>query len=175
MDLAKFFDSVNHDRLTAVLERNRRDRMFLRLIRRYLRTGIMAVGIVSVREEGTPQGPPLSPILSLIVLYELGARRARPEVLQIRRRLQHLREVAVSRGTRVGKHDQVYRGDAQAAGQAQQERRISPSTSKVSRLHTRGRRGCSEGASQAVQAETLRDPSARLASVLQARLQQGCV
>lgn len=71
MDIAKFFDTVNHDRLMAVLERNCRDKMLLRLIRRYLRTGIMADGLVSVREEGTPQGSPLSPILSLIVLDEL--------------------------------------------------------------------------------------------------------
>lgn len=71
MDLAKFFDTVNHDRLMAVLERNCRDKMLLRLIRRYLRTGIMDGGLVTVREEGTPQGSPLSPILSLIVLDEL--------------------------------------------------------------------------------------------------------
>ena len=71
MDLAKFFDIVNHDRLMAVLERNCRDKMLLRLIRRYLRTGIMDGGLVTVREEGTPQGSPLSPILSLIVLDEL--------------------------------------------------------------------------------------------------------
>ena len=71
MDLAKFFDTVNHDRLMSVLERNCEDKMLLRLIRRYLRTGIMDNGLVSVREEGTPQGSPLSPILSLIVLDEL--------------------------------------------------------------------------------------------------------
>lgn len=71
MDLAKFFDTVNHDRLMTVLERNCRDKMLLRLIRRYLRTGIMDGGLVTVREEGTPQGSPLSPILSLIVLDEL--------------------------------------------------------------------------------------------------------
>lgn len=71
MDLAKFFDTVNHDRLMAVLERNCRDKVLLRLIRRYLRTGIMDGGLVTVREEGTPQGSPLSPILSLIVLDEL--------------------------------------------------------------------------------------------------------
>ncbi len=71
MDLAKFFDTVSHDRLMAVLERNCRDKMLLRLIRRYLRTGIMDGGLVTVREEGTPQGSPLSPILSLIVLDEL--------------------------------------------------------------------------------------------------------
>lgn len=71
MDLAKFFDTVNHDRLISVLERNCRDKMLIRLIRRYLRTSILADGLVTPRDEGTPQGSPLSPILSLIVLDEL--------------------------------------------------------------------------------------------------------
>ena len=71
MDLAKFFDTVNHDRLISMLERNCRDKMLIRLIRRYLRTGILADGLVIPRDEGTPQGSPLSPILSLIVLDEL--------------------------------------------------------------------------------------------------------
>ena len=71
MDLAKFFDTVNHDRLMTALARDCQDKMLLRLIRRYLRTGIMADGLISTRDEGTPQGSPLSPILSLIVLDEL--------------------------------------------------------------------------------------------------------
>lgn len=71
MDLAKFFDTVNHDRLISVLERHCRDKMLIRLIRRYLRTGILADGLVTPRDEGTPQGSPLSPILSMIVLDEL--------------------------------------------------------------------------------------------------------
>lgn len=71
MDLAKFFDTVNHDRLMSRLERDGMDKMLLKLIRRYLRTGIMANGLVEARTCGTPQGSPLSPILSLIVLDEL--------------------------------------------------------------------------------------------------------
>ena len=71
MDLEKFFDTVNHDRLMSRLERDIKDRMLLRLIRRYLRTGILENGLVSARTEGAPQGSPLSPILSLIVLDEL--------------------------------------------------------------------------------------------------------
>ena len=71
MDLAKFFDTVNHDRLMSKLEKHIEDKMLLRLIRRYLRTGIMSEGLVQARDEGTPQGSPLSPILSLIVLDEL--------------------------------------------------------------------------------------------------------
>ena len=71
MDLAKFFDTVNHDRLMSRLEKDCADKALLKLIRRYLRTGIMSDGLVEAREEGTPQGSPLSPILSLIVLDEL--------------------------------------------------------------------------------------------------------
>ena len=56
LDLAKFFDTVNHDRLMSKLGQHIEDKMLLRLIRRYLRTGIMADGVVQVREEGTPQG-----------------------------------------------------------------------------------------------------------------------
>ncbi len=71
MDLEKFFDTVNHDRLMSRLERDIKDRMLLRLIRRYLRTGILENGLISARTEGTPQSSPPSPILSLIVLDEL--------------------------------------------------------------------------------------------------------
>ena len=71
-DIEKYFDTVNHDRLMTALARDCQDKMLLRLIRRYLRTGIMADGLISTRDEGTPQGSPLSPILSLIVLDELG-------------------------------------------------------------------------------------------------------
>ena len=67
LDLSKFFDMVNHDRLMSKLGQHIEDKMLLRLIRRYLRTGIMSDGVIQVREEGTPQGSPLSPILSLIV------------------------------------------------------------------------------------------------------------
>lgn len=69
--MAKFFDTVNHDRLMSKLGQHIEDNMLLRLIRRYLRTGIMSEGVVQVREKGTPQGSPLSPVLSLIVLDEL--------------------------------------------------------------------------------------------------------
>lgn len=61
MDLAKIFDTVNHDRLISVLERHCRDKMLIRLIRRYLRTGILADGLVTPRDEGTPQGSPPQP------------------------------------------------------------------------------------------------------------------
>lgn len=71
LDLEKFFDNVNHDKLMSLLEKKINDRRTLRLIRQYLQSGIMEGGIVSPRSEGTPQGSPLSPLLSNIVLNEL--------------------------------------------------------------------------------------------------------
>jgi len=70
-DLAKFFDTVNHDRLMTTLARRITDKRLLKLIRKYLKSGIMEHGEVVSRSEGTPQGSPLSPILSNIVLDEL--------------------------------------------------------------------------------------------------------
>ena len=71
MDLAKFFDRVNHDVLMARLARRIEDKRLLRLIRRYLQAGLMAGGLISPRREGTPQGGPLSPLLSNILLDDL--------------------------------------------------------------------------------------------------------
>ncbi|MFJ6267916.1 group II intron reverse transcriptase/maturase [Lysinibacillus xylanilyticus] len=71
MDLEKFFDKVNHDRLMATLAKRIHDKSLLKLIRKYLRAGVMINGVVSSTEEGTPQGGPLSPLLSNIVLDEL--------------------------------------------------------------------------------------------------------
>ena len=71
MDLEKFFDRVNHDLLMEKLSKKIGDGRVLRLIRRYLEAGMMAKGIVSPRTEGTPQGGPLSPLLSNILLTEL--------------------------------------------------------------------------------------------------------
>jgi RNA-directed DNA polymerase len=71
LDLEKFFDRVNHDRLMARLATRVRDKRLLRLIRRYLNAGVMENGLVSPTTEGTPQGGPLSPLLSNIVLDEL--------------------------------------------------------------------------------------------------------
>ena len=71
MDLSKFFDRVNHDRLLSRLATRVRDKRVLKLIRRYLTAGTMIGGLVSPSIEGTPQGGPLSPLLSNIVLDEL--------------------------------------------------------------------------------------------------------
>lgn len=71
IDLEKFFDTVNHDRLMSRLSEKISDSRTLQLIRLYLRAGVMEEGMVSQRQEGTPQGSPLSPLLSNIVLDEL--------------------------------------------------------------------------------------------------------
>jgi len=70
-DLEKFFDTVNHDVLMARVARRVKDKRLLTLIRKYLTSGIMYEGVVQVQEEGTPQGSPLSPLLSNILLDEL--------------------------------------------------------------------------------------------------------
>ena len=71
LDLEKFFDKVNHDRLMWLLGTRIGDRRVLNLIGKFLRSGIMQDGLISQRLQGTPQGSPLSPILSNIVLDEL--------------------------------------------------------------------------------------------------------
>lgn len=70
LDLEKFFDRVNHDILMGRLARRIGDKRMLRLIRAYLKAGIMANGVVIERHEGTPQGGPLSPLLANILLDE---------------------------------------------------------------------------------------------------------
>ena len=71
LDLEKFFDKVHHDRLMSTLAKKITDKRILKLIRSYLTSGIMEGGVCSPRTEGTPQGSPLSPLLSNIVLDEL--------------------------------------------------------------------------------------------------------
>lgn len=71
LDLEKFFDRVNHDKLMSTLAKKISDTRILKLIRNYLQSGIMENGVSTPRTEGTPQGSPLSPLLSNIVLNEL--------------------------------------------------------------------------------------------------------
>lgn len=71
IDLEKFFDRVNHDIMMSRLARRIKDKRVLRLIRKYLQAGMMSGGLVTGRREGTPQGGPLSPLLSNILLDEL--------------------------------------------------------------------------------------------------------
>jgi len=71
VDLEKFFDRVNHDVLMGKLAARIADKRMLGLCRRYLEAGIMADGVVVGRQEGTPQGGPLSPILANVLLDEV--------------------------------------------------------------------------------------------------------
>jgi RNA-directed DNA polymerase len=71
IDLAKFFDRVNHDYLMNLLSKRIEDKRVLKLIHRYLKAGAMIGGVATVNTEGTPQGGPLSPILSNILLDRL--------------------------------------------------------------------------------------------------------
>jgi RNA-directed DNA polymerase len=71
LDLEKFFDRVNHDKLMGQIAKRIRDKRLLKLIRAFLNAGVMEDGLVRPSVEGTPQGGPLSPLLSNIVLDEL--------------------------------------------------------------------------------------------------------
>jgi RNA-directed DNA polymerase len=71
IDLEKFFDRVNHDILMSRLARHVKDKRYLRIVRRFLETGMMQDGVCIRRYEGTPQGGPLSPMLSNLLLDDL--------------------------------------------------------------------------------------------------------
>jgi group II intron reverse transcriptase/maturase len=71
IDLAQFFDRVNHDILMSRVARKVKDKRVLHLIRSYLQAGLFEGGVITQRVEGTPQGGPLSPLLSNILLDEL--------------------------------------------------------------------------------------------------------
>jgi group II intron reverse transcriptase/maturase len=71
IDLERFFDTVHHDRLMVRMKEEVKDKRVLRLVNEYLKAGVMVNGVVTESEKGTPQGGPLSPLLSNIVLTEL--------------------------------------------------------------------------------------------------------
>ena len=86
INLEKCIDRINHDIVMGRLARRISDKRILRLIRRYLQAGVMLNGVVQERNEGTPQGGPLSPLLSNILLDELDQELERPgsQVLPLR-------------------------------------------------------------------------------------------
>ena len=71
LDLERFFDTVSHSKLIEILSRTIKDGRVISLIHKYLRSGVMNKGMFEASEEGTPQGGPLSPLLSNIMLNEL--------------------------------------------------------------------------------------------------------
>lgn len=72
LDIEKYFDTVNHDRLISILRERINDAKTLRLIRQFLRVGVMENGLIKASTEGVPQGGPLSPVLSNVYLDKLG-------------------------------------------------------------------------------------------------------
>ena len=70
LDLSKYFDTINHDRLLEILRRNVKDERVVQMIKRYLKSGVMENGVVTATEEGSPQGGNLSPLLANIYLNE---------------------------------------------------------------------------------------------------------
>ncbi len=84
LDLKSFFDIVNQDYLMSLLYRKIKDKMLLKLIRRYLQSDMMLGGLTQQRIKGTPQGSPLSPLLSNIILHELDKELERREVRFVR-------------------------------------------------------------------------------------------
>ena len=81
LDLEKFFDRVNHDKLMGTIAERVSDKRLWKLIRAFLRAGVMEGGLVSPVDEGTPQGGPLSPLLSNIVLDEFDRELERRDLL----------------------------------------------------------------------------------------------
>jgi group II intron reverse transcriptase/maturase len=71
LDLKSFFDLVSHDKLMSLINQQIGDKILLKLIRRYLQSGLLQGGVIQARRQGTPQGSPLSPLLSNILLNEL--------------------------------------------------------------------------------------------------------
>lgn len=70
VDLSKYFDTLNHELLMTLLHRQIQDMRVLRLIKKYLKSGVMENGVICKTEEGLPQGGPLSPLLANIYLNE---------------------------------------------------------------------------------------------------------
>jgi len=137
LDLEAFFDRVNHDILMSRVARQVEDKRVLKLIRRYLEAGMMEGGLESPRREGTPQGGPLSPLLSNVLLTDLDQ--------EIEKRgLSHCRyaddcnvyvktQKSGERGN--GRPDRVSGEAAQAQGEHCQERGREILDAEVSRLH----------------------------------------
>ena len=133
IDLEKFFDRVNHDILMGLVAKRVTDKRILKLIRGFLNAGVLEDGLVSPTEEGTPQGGPLSPLLSNLMLDVLDKEleKTRPSLRALRRRLQHL--CAQPAGGRAGDGEHRTFLDQASQAEGQQGRRArSPSRASAS-------------------------------------------
>ena len=123
IDFDSFFDRVNHDRLMQKLKAVIDDKTLLRLVNRYLKSGIELNGAYEKTTQGTPQGSPLSPLLSNIVLDELDwelDKRGQP--CPLRGRLPDFRRQSPRRGTGKAKYYRLCREHLTAQGQCRQKR-----------------------------------------------------
>jgi hypothetical protein len=141
--LEKFFDRVNHDRLLAAVAEHVADKRMLKLIRAFLEAGVMEDGMVSAVDEGTPQGGPLSPLLSNLVLDELD--------LELERRGHRFIRYADDCNLYVGRRTSgtasdgegyaLHHAPTQAQGESGEERRGPTGAKKVSRIQLYRRTG----------------------------------
>jgi retron-type reverse transcriptase len=142
LDLEKFFDRVNHDILMSRLAQRVTDPRVLKLVRTFLSAGVLENGLVSATEEGTPQGGPLSPLLSNIVLHALDCElegRGHRFVRSICGRLQCLRPQRASGASSDGEHHALHHDAAEAQGQRGEKRGRDRTGADVSglRLYSR--------------------------------------
>lgn len=84
IDLAKYFDTINHDKLIRILSEDIKDGRVISIIRKYLQSGVMISGVVMGTETGAPQGGPLSPLLSNVMLHELDKELTKRELNFVR-------------------------------------------------------------------------------------------
>ena len=155
LDLEKFFDRVHHQRLMARLAQRVEDRRLLALIRRMLKAKVvMPDGVVVSTEEGAPQGGPLSPLLSNIVLDELDREldAARPPLRALRRRLQHLRPKRACGQRVMASVVRLHREATAPQGERGQERRRATRGAALRRLPSPARAGGRERRGAAVEA-----------------------
>jgi RNA-directed DNA polymerase len=136
LDLEKFFDRVNHDKLMGQMAKRIRDKRLLKLIRAFLNAGVMENGLVSPSVEGTPQGGPLSPLLSNIVLDELDRELERRGHRFVRYaddcNIYVRSEKAGQRGD--GECEAIHHQTTQAQGERAKERGGAAAGTEVSRI-----------------------------------------
>jgi retron-type reverse transcriptase len=137
MDLKKIFDVVHHDRLMSRLSETIGDKTLLRLICKYLQSGIMVDGVVSQRTEGTTQG---SPPVSTVIQHSFrrtgqGVGAQGTQICSICRRLQHLRTQPSSRRESHGIGKQLYREQTEPTCQQRQESGLRGKSNQILRLH----------------------------------------
>ena len=117
LDLEKFFDRVNHDKLMAAVGRRIADKRMLKLIRALLTAGVMENGLVGPVDEGTPQGGPLSPLLSNLMLDELDRELERREPASCGMRTTAISTCAAGgRGAGEAEHYRLHHAASQAQG-----------------------------------------------------------